>query len=133
MEFIITSNSILHHHYTIETRKYFSKKKGKFSLFHNFMKRDETKFFQSDVHRRPVTTVLRNGNVYVNGDAIKFQIPNLHHFDLEDIDVILISNYMNMLALPYVTERTSFKGKVYATEPTKQIGRYKVDQTLISS
>lgn len=29
-----------------------------------------------------------------------------------------------MMALPYITEGTGFKGKVYATEPTLQIGRY---------
>lgn len=29
-----------------------------------------------------------------------------------------------MLALPYLTEYTNFKGKIYATEPTAHIGRY---------
>lgn len=29
-----------------------------------------------------------------------------------------------MMALPFITEGTGFKGKVYATEPTLQIGRY---------
>lgn len=44
--------------------------------------------------------------------------------DYSEIDVILISNYSSMLALPYITEGTGFKGVVYATEPTLQIGRY---------
>ncbi len=43
--------------------------------------------------------------------------------DFSEIDIILISNYMNMLALPYITEGTGFNGTVYATEPTLQIGR----------
>jgi len=40
------------------------------------------------------------------------------------VDAILLSNYHNMLALPYVTECTGFRGVVYATEPTLHIGRY---------
>lgn len=43
--------------------------------------------------------------------------------DFSEIDVILISNYLNLLSLPYVTENTGFKGIVYATEPTLQIAR----------
>lgn len=43
--------------------------------------------------------------------------------DLSTIDVILISNYHCMMALPYITEHTGFTGTVYATEPTLQIGR----------
>lgn len=44
--------------------------------------------------------------------------------DFSELDVILISNYQNMLALPYLTEGTDFKGVVYATEPTLQIARH---------
>ena len=44
--------------------------------------------------------------------------------DLSTIDVILISNYHCMMALPYVTEHSGFTGTVYATEPTLQIGRW---------
>lgn len=43
--------------------------------------------------------------------------------DLSTVDVILISNYHCMMALPYITEHTGFMGTVYATEPTVQIGR----------
>lgn len=50
--------------------------------------------------------------------------PQKELLDLSTIDVILISNYHCMMALPYITERTGFTGTVYATEPTLQIGRY---------
>ena len=40
------------------------------------------------------------------------------------IDIILISNFHCMLALPYITEYTNFSGVIYATEPTLHIGRY---------
>lgn len=61
--------------------------------------------------------------------------------DLSTVDVILISNYHCMMALPYITEHTGFTGTVYATEPTVQIGRWeplflpqeKVAEALLSS
>lgn len=52
-----------------------------------------------------------------------FLPPQRELLDLSTIDVILISNYHCMMALPYITEHTSFSGTVYATEPTFQIGR----------
>ena len=43
--------------------------------------------------------------------------------DWNSIDFIFITNYNHMLALPYITEYTDFKGKIYATEPTVLFGR----------
>lgn len=63
------------------------------------------------------------GRLFIDS-APEFQPPNDKIIDFSEIDVILISNYMNMLALPYITEKTGFKGIVYATEPTLQIGRF---------
>ncbi|XP_062524486.1 integrator complex subunit 9 isoform X2 [Bombyx mori] len=48
--------------------------------------------------------------------------------DFSQLDVILISNYTCMLALPFITEDTGFKGQVYATEPTLQIGRFYLEE-----
>lgn len=45
-------------------------------------------------------------------------------FQFTEIDAILVSNHTTMLALPYLTEKTGFKGEVYATEPTITFGRY---------
>lgn len=63
------------------------------------------------------------GRVFIDSFP-EFAPPLNESVDFSEIDVILISNYMNMLALPYVTEGTGFEGKVYATEPTLQIGRF---------
>ena len=43
--------------------------------------------------------------------------------DMSEIDIILISNHHCMMALPYITEYTNFRGVVYTTEPTLHIGR----------
>lgn len=48
--------------------------------------------------------------------------------DFSQLDVILISNYTCMLALPFITEDTGFKGQVLATEPTLQIGRFYLEE-----
>lgn len=50
--------------------------------------------------------------------------PQSDIFDISDVDTILLSNHACMLALPFITVETGFKGRVYATEPTLQIGRY---------
>lgn len=60
----------------------------------------------------------------------EFQPPLNKIIDFSEIDVILISNYMNMLALPYITEKTNFKGTVYATEPTLQIARFFLEELV---
>lgn len=39
------------------------------------------------------------------------------------MDVILITSYQTMMALPYLTELTQFSGHIYATEPTLTIAK----------
>jgi integrator complex subunit 9 len=62
------------------------------------------------------------GRVFVDS-APEFFPPQQKIIDFSEVDVILISNYLCMLALPFITEGTGFSGVVYATEPTLQIGR----------
>ena len=40
------------------------------------------------------------------------------------------SRYSCMLALPFITEGTGFKGRVYATEPTMTFGRLFMEETI---
>lgn len=55
---------------------------------------------------------------------------NLDSFDASSIDVVLISNYLNMFGLPYLTERTQFTGIVYVTEPTYHFGRILMEEVI---
>ncbi|KAF9972930.1 Integrator complex subunit 9 [Actinomortierella ambigua] len=52
-----------------------------------------------------------------------FKPPDFTGIDLKAIDVVLISNYHHILALPYLTEYTEFQGRIFATEPTIEFGR----------
>lgn len=70
------------------------------------------------------------GNCVFIDSSPEFQPPLEKIIDFSEIDVILISNYMNMLALPYITEKTNFKGVVYATEPTLQIARFFLEELV---
>ncbi|KAL4225643.1 Integrator complex subunit 9 [Mactra antiquata] len=63
-----------------------------------------------------------NGQTFVNG-VLEFSPPETRIIDLSTVDAILISNSSCMLALPYITEYTGFKGLIYCTDPTLQIGR----------
>jgi integrator complex subunit 9 len=88
---------------------------SKFSFLPNWTPRDENQEINGE---------LKDccGRVFVDS-APEFLPPLDKIIDFSEIDVILISNYMNMLALPFITEGTGFSGVVYATEPTLQIGR----------
>ncbi|KPJ00365.1 Integrator complex subunit 9 [Papilio xuthus] len=67
------------------------------------------------------------GRVFV--DSIPEFCPPLDKVvDFSQLDVVLISNYTCMMALPFITEDTGFKGQVYATEPTLQIGRFYLEE-----
>lgn len=57
-------------------------------------------------------------------------IIQLSCIDLKHVDVILISNYRSILALPYITERTEFSGVVYATEPSLTLGRLYMEELV---
>uniref|UniRef100_A0A1B6CJW2 Beta-Casp domain-containing protein n=1 Tax=Clastoptera arizonana TaxID=38151 RepID=A0A1B6CJW2_9HEMI len=69
------------------------------------------------------------GRVFVDS-APEFCLPLSKLIDYAEVDVILISNYMSMLALPFVTEGSGFDGVVYATEPTLQIGRMYLEELV---
>ncbi|KAF9131015.1 Integrator complex subunit 9 [Mortierella sp. 14UC] len=52
-----------------------------------------------------------------------FKLPDFSGVDLKAIDVVVVSNYNHLLALPYLTEYTDFQGRIFATEPTIEFGR----------
>lgn len=53
----------------------------------------------------------------------EFVPPTSGLIDFSEVDALLVSNYHSILALPFITNGTGFKGVVYMTEPTMQIGR----------
>nr|KAF6480431.1 integrator complex subunit 9 [Molossus molossus] len=70
-----------------------------------------------------------SGHIFVDS-VPEFCLPETELIDLSTVDVILISNYHCMMALPYITEHTGFTGTVYATEPTVQIGRLLMEELV---
>uniref|UniRef100_K1PRM0 Integrator complex subunit 9 n=1 Tax=Magallana gigas TaxID=29159 RepID=K1PRM0_MAGGI len=69
------------------------------------------------------------GSVFVDG-SLEFCAPEFGMTTLSEVDAILLSNHNTMLALPYVTEYSGFKGTVYCTEPTQQIGRQYMEELV---
>ena len=69
------------------------------------------------------------GRVYVDSPP-EFGLPDLSLVDLATIDAILISNYTTLLALPYVTEETAFRGMIFMTEPCLHFGRLFMEETI---
>ena len=69
------------------------------------------------------------GRVYVDSPP-EFGLPDLSVVDLSNIDAIVISNYTNVLSLPYVTEETGFNGMIFMTEPCLHFGRLFMEETI---
>ena len=55
---------------------------------------------------------------------IKYGVPFFERYDVASVDVVLISSYQTILALPFLTEHTGFAGRVFCTEPTMWIARF---------
>jgi integrator complex subunit 9 len=47
----------------------------------------------------------------------------LELIDLETLDAVIISHAAGLMGLPYLTEYTKFRGRVYATEPVLAFGK----------
>ncbi|RWS27634.1 cleavage and polyadenylation specificity factor-like protein [Leptotrombidium deliense] len=69
------------------------------------------------------------GRAFIDSSP-EFVTPEPSTINFQHIDVILISNYQCLLGLPYVTERSAFKGVVYCTEPTLQLGRQFMEEMI---
>ncbi|KHN85604.1 Integrator complex subunit 9 -like protein, partial [Toxocara canis] len=67
--------------------------------------------------------------VFVDAPLEVHPVP-LHLVSVSSIDAILVSNWMSFLALPFFTERTEFRGTVYMTDPTLQLGRLVMEEML---
>ncbi|KAG7173243.1 Integrator complex subunit 9-like [Homarus americanus] len=60
----------------------------------------------------------------------EFVPPTSGLVDFSEVDAIMVSNYHSMLALPFITNGTGFKGVVFMTEPTMQIGRLFMEELV---
>jgi len=78
-----------------------------------------------------IETELResNGRAYLDAES-QVLPPSSEFFNFSDVDVILVSNYNYMLALPYITENTGFKGKILCTEPTLLLGKIFMEELI---
>ncbi|KAJ5074405.1 integrator complex subunit 9 [Anaeramoeba ignava] len=67
---------------------------------------------------------------------IPLTIPYISQRELEEIDVILITNEFGITGLPFITEYSSFKGVIYCTEPILLLGTMlmeEISQGVINS
>ncbi|KAF7730988.1 Integrator complex subunit 9 [Apophysomyces ossiformis] len=64
-------------------------------------------------------------------DRCVFRIPSFELVDLNSIDAILISNSESMLGLPFLTEYMGYKGKIFATTPTVEFARQRMEELVI--
>jgi len=67
--------------------------------------------------------VVLNGRHRIFG-PLQLCPPRLDLLDVAAIDVVLISNPTGILGLPYLVRRPGFRARIFATEPTAELGRY---------
>ena len=67
------------------------------------------------------------GHIFVDSTPL-VRLPETRLVDYSSVDVLLISNCFSMLALPFLTEKLGFHGKIYATEPTVHFGRQVMEE-----
>lgn len=71
-----------------------------------------------------------HSGVHCVDSSPEFALFDTDTIDMTRIDVVLISNYLNMFGLPYLTERLGFTGVVYVTEPTFYFGRIMMEEII---
>ena len=67
--------------------------------------------------------VERAGRWLVDGE-VRIELPQTDGIDFECIDAVLVSSTEALLALPFITEYTSFRGAIYTTTAVKRFGRH---------
>ncbi|DAZ97890.1 TPA: hypothetical protein N0F65_012153, partial [Lagenidium giganteum] len=79
-------------------------------------------------HMQSLTSPQRAPALKSSADPLRINLPAIHTIDVESLDIILISNHLSLLALPFLTESLGFKGTVYATELTMAFGRLLLEE-----
>ncbi|KYQ88165.1 integrator complex subunit 9 [Tieghemostelium lacteum] len=102
-----------------------------YSLKTNQFKNNNQQQQHNNDSKKEIPVIFKeiNNNLYIDSNDIRYStILGENLVDFETIDYILISNYQNIYSLPFITEYTKFKGRIYATEPTVQIGKLLLDE-----
>ncbi|KAG2226310.1 hypothetical protein INT45_005982 [Circinella minor] len=63
-------------------------------------------------------------------DGCVFRTVDFSLVDLNQIDVVLVANSELMLGLPFLTEYLGYKGKIFATEPTIEFARQRMEELV---
>lgn len=69
-------------------------------------------------------TILLDCGIHPGYDGLN-GLPYLDRIEPDQVDVLLITHFHldHVASLPYLTERTSFKGRIFMTHPTKAVTR----------
>ncbi|KAJ8660082.1 hypothetical protein O0I10_004311 [Lichtheimia ornata] len=59
-----------------------------------------------------------------------FRTANLDLVDISNIDVVIIANSDMMLGLPFLTEYLGYKGRIYATAPSIEFARQRMEELI---
>uniref|UniRef100_A0A6B2G0V1 Integrator complex subunit 9 homolog (Trinotate prediction) n=1 Tax=Myxobolus squamalis TaxID=59785 RepID=A0A6B2G0V1_MYXSQ len=66
---------------------------------------------------------LNYNNIRRFESGLWLKIPHFNTIEVSSIDAVLITNYENIVALPFLTEMDGFRAKIYCSQPTMEFGR----------
>ncbi|WOG92533.1 hypothetical protein DCAR_0311803 [Daucus carota subsp. sativus] len=82
-----------------------------------------------DRKRQKVEKPLDASNL-IHSEPYYKTVNDLHLWNASFIDVVVISSYMGMLGLPFLTRQKGFSAKIYATEATARLGKLMMEDLV---
>ncbi|KAK1405655.1 Beta-Casp domain-containing protein [Heracleum sosnowskyi] len=83
----------------------------------------------SDKKRQKVEKPLDASNL-IHSEPYYKTVNDLHLWNASFIDIVVISSYMGMLGLPFLTRKQGFSAKIYATEATTRLGKLMMEDLV---
>ncbi|KAL1515484.1 hypothetical protein AB1Y20_002108 [Prymnesium parvum] len=79
--------------------------------------------FLSRAERSKEQRCVRRGERWLLQEELQLALPEMDGLELHDVEALLVSSADAMLSLPWLTEYSPFRGAVYATAASIQMGR----------
>ncbi|KAK1396817.1 Beta-Casp domain-containing protein [Heracleum sosnowskyi] len=83
----------------------------------------------SDKKRQKAEKPLDASNL-IHAEPYYKTVNDLHLWNASFIDIVVISSYMGMLGLPFLTRKQGFSAKIYATEATARLGKLMMEDLV---
>ena len=71
-----------------------------------------------------------DGDYFIDKATTKYECRHLNIIDIQDVDIVLVSTFNDLLGVPFITRLPDFKGRVMMTQALSQIGCHLVKEFI---